>query len=78
MKVVNIFKQYKVNELSGIQGKVLIKQDKYLNRRVIVLEGNVTTAAVLTIPCNLHKNYVNKINITRFIFKPMWKASTYL
>lgn len=35
-----------------------MKQDKILKRRVLQLDGNVTTAAVLKIDVNLLKNYV--------------------
>lgn len=58
MKTVDLFKQYKCNELQNVQGKVFTKLEKFLQRRVIQLDGNVTTAATLNIPVSLNKQFV--------------------
>lgn len=58
MKSVDLFKQYKCMDLQHSQGKVFTRPDKVVKKRVIELNGNVTTAAILNIPTLLHHNYV--------------------
>lgn len=63
MKSVDLFKQYKCMDLQNSQGKVFTRPDKVVKKRVIELNGNVTTAAILNIPTQLYHNYVFQLNL---------------
>jgi hypothetical protein len=49
--IVDIFKLHKINELKMVEskGKVHLVIDKQLNRRIVQMDGNVTTSVELTI-----------------------------